>query len=99
MIDTSFDNGLFDRFGDRLLASDGSWRVVDEIAASPTATAALSQQGLGFADQVGEAVRARSRNADRRLKRGADRLMRRHPTESRQIPTQGDKDGQPTRVS
>jgi hypothetical protein len=99
LIDTFFDSGLFDRFVDRLLSSDGLWRLVDEIAASPTVRAAVSQQGLGFADQVGEAVRARSRKGDRRLERAADRLMGRHPTESPQIPTQGDEDGQPTQVS
>jgi len=99
LIDTFFDSGLFDRFVDRLLSSDGLWRLVDEIAASPTVRAALSQQGLGFADQVGDAVRARSRKGDRRLERAADRLRRRHPTESPQSPTQGDEDGQPTQVS
>ncbi len=95
LIDTFFDSGLFDRFVDRLLASDGLWRLVEVIAASPAVRAAVSQQGLGFADQVGDAVRARSRRGDRRLERAADRLIRRHPTESRQIPTQGDEDGQP----
>ncbi len=99
LIDTFFDSGLFDRLVDRLLASDGLWRLVDEIASSPAVMAAVSQQGLGFADQVGDSVRARSRKADRRLERAADRLMRRHPAESRQIPTQGDEDGQPTRVT
>ena len=99
LIDTFFDSGLFDRFADRLLASDGLWRLIDEIAASPTVRAAVSQQGLGFADQVGEAVRARSRKGDRRLERTADRLMGRHSAESRQIRTQGDEDGQPTQVS
>jgi hypothetical protein len=99
LIDTFFDSGLFDRFIDRLLASDGLWRLVDVIAASPTVRAALSQQGLGFADQVGDAVRVRSRKGDRRLERAADRLMHRHPTESAQIPTQGDQDGQPACLS
>jgi len=99
LIDTFFDSGLFDRFVDRLLASDGLWRLVDVIAASPSVRAAVSQQGLGFADQVGDAVRARSRKGDRRIERAADRLMRRHPTESPQIPPQGDEDGQPTQAS
>jgi hypothetical protein len=99
LIDTFFDSGLFDRFVDRLLSSDGLYRLVDEIAASPTVRAAISQQGLGFAEQVGEAVRARSRKGDRRLERAADRLIRRHPAESPQIRTQGDEDGQPTEVS
>ncbi len=99
LIDTFFDSGLFDRIVDRLLSSDGLWRLIDVIAASPAVRAAVSQQGLGFADQVGESVRTRSRKADRRLERAADRLVRRQPTESRQIPTQGDEDGQPTQVS
>jgi hypothetical protein len=99
VIDTFFESGLFDRFIDRLLSSDGLWRLVDVIAASPAVRAAVSQQGLGFADQVGESVRARSRKGDRRLERAADRLVRRHPTESGQIPTHGDEDGQPTQVS
>ena len=99
LIDTFFDSGLFDRLIDRLLSSDGLWRLVDVIAASPAVRAAVSQQGLGFADQVGETVRARSRKGDRQLERAADRLVRRHPTESWQIPTQGDEDGQPTQVS
>ena len=99
LIDTFFDSGLFDRFVDRLLVSDGLWRLVDVIAASPKVRAALSQQGLGFADQVGDAVRARSRKGDRRLERAADRLMGRQPTESPQTRTRGDEDGQPTQVS
>jgi hypothetical protein len=99
LIDTFFDSGLFDHLLDRLLESDGLWRMIDVIAASPAVRAAVSQQGLGFADQVGESVRARSRKGDRRLERVADRLMGRQPTESRQIPTQGDEDGQPTQVS
>jgi hypothetical protein len=99
LIDTFFDSGLFDRFVDRLLVSDGLWRLVDVIAASPKVRAALSQQGLGFADQVGDAVRARSRKGDRRLERAADRLMGRQPTESPQTRTPGDEDGQPTQVS
>ncbi len=99
LIDTFFDCGLFDRLVDRLLSSDGLWRLVDEIAASPTTSAALSQQGLGHADQVGESARARSPKGDRRLERAADRLRRHHPIESPQIPTQGDEDGQASELS
>ena len=79
LIDTFFDSGLFDRFVDRLLASDGLWRLIDEIASSPAVRAAVSQQGLGFADQLGDAMRERSRTGDRRLERVADRLMLRRP--------------------
>ena len=92
LIDTFFDSGLFDRFVDRLLAGDGLWRLVDVIASSPAVRAAVSQQGLGFADQVGDAVRARSRKGDRRLERVADHLMRRDRMGSRQTPTQAGAD-------
>lgn len=43
--------GLWDEFVDRLLASRALWRLVDEVADSPAVTAAITQQGLGFADQ------------------------------------------------
>lgn len=106
LIDTFFDSGLFDRFVDRLLASDGLWRLVDVIAASPAVRAAISQQGLGFADQLGDVMRERSRKGDRRLERVADHLMRRDRTASRPTPTQGGEgqepggeDEQPTRLS
>jgi len=64
VIDTLFESGLVDEFVDRLLASDAVWRLVDEIAASPAVTAAVTQQSLGFADQVGGELRSRARHAD-----------------------------------
>jgi hypothetical protein len=73
LVDDFFASGLFDRFVDRLLASDGLWRIVDEVAESPSVTAAISGQGLGFADQLGGELRTRSRRVDqwpeRRLRR------------------------------
>lgn len=72
-----FDSGLLDEIVDRILASPALWRMIDEIAASPAVTAAITQQSLGFADQVGDAVRARSRGADDWLDRAAHRLTRR----------------------
>ena len=59
-----FDSGLFDEFVDRLLASAALWRLIDEIVDSPAVTAAITQQGLGFADQMGEEVRSRTRRMD-----------------------------------
>ncbi|MBV8947598.1 MAG: hypothetical protein JO046_01360 [Solirubrobacterales bacterium] len=79
VIDQMFDSGLFDRILERLLASEGLWHMIDEIAASPSVTAAISQQGLGFADQVTDEVRARSRKADDWLERAARRLVHRPP--------------------
>jgi hypothetical protein len=76
LIDGFFDSGLFDRIAERLLASDGLWHLIDEIAASPAVTAAISQQGLSFADQIGDEVRSRSRSADDWLERAAHRVVR-----------------------
>jgi hypothetical protein len=69
------DSGTLDRFFDRLLTSEGLWHLIDEIAGSPAVTAAISQQGLGFADQVGDQVRDRSRKADDWMERAARRLI------------------------
>lgn len=78
MLDSFFDSGLFDQFVDRLLASDTLWHLIDEIADSPAVTAAITQQSLGFVDQVGGEVRGRSRRADDWLERKARRLSPRH---------------------
>ena len=77
LVDTVFDSGLLEHFLDRLLTSDSLWRLVDELAASPAVRAAVSQQGLRFADQVGRAARERSRKADHRLERLAGRFSHR----------------------
>jgi hypothetical protein len=79
VIDRLFDSGVIDRLFERLLASDALWHLIDEVAASPAVTAAISQQGLGFADQVGDEVRGRSRKADEWLERAATRLAHRSP--------------------
>jgi hypothetical protein len=78
-VDAVFDSGLIDRIADRMLTSDAIWRLIDEVAASPAVTAAISQQGLGFAGQMGEEVRERSRGADDWAERTARRFMHRPP--------------------
>ena len=78
-VDAIFDSGLVDRFAERMLTSDAIWRLIDEIAASPAVTAAISQQGLGFAGQLGDEVRERSRGADDWAERTARRFMHRPP--------------------
>ena len=77
LVDSFFDSGMFDRLVERLLESDGLWHLVDEIAQSPAVMAAVSQQGLTFADQVGDQMRDRSRRADDWLERAARRIIRR----------------------
>jgi len=79
VIDSLFDSGLLDHFFERLLASESLWNLIDEIAGSPAVTAAISQQGLGFADQVGDQVRDRSRRADDWMERAARRMIGRQP--------------------
>jgi hypothetical protein len=61
----------------RLRASEALWSLIDDIASSPAVADAITQQGAGFADQVGEEIRERSRHADERMERAAWRLLRR----------------------
>jgi len=63
----------------RLRASPALWTLIDEIAQSPAVLDAIAQQSAGFADQVGDELRERTRHADDRLERAAWRLFRRHP--------------------
>jgi hypothetical protein len=86
LVDGLFDSGLIDRVLERLLADDGLWHMIDQIAASPAVTAAISQQGLGFASQVGEQIRYRSRQADDWVERIARRIFHRQP---RALPADG----------
>jgi hypothetical protein len=61
----------------RLAASRGLWALVDEVAASPAIGDAIAAQSMGFADQVGDEVRDRSRTADAWLESVARRILRR----------------------
>ena len=76
------DSPLLDEAVGRLLESEELWLLVDEIAASPAVTEAISKQSMSFADQVAGAVRTRSLNADDRLEgavRGLVTRRRRPP--------------------
>ena len=72
------DSELVDLIVARLLESDDLWLLVDEIARSPSVTAAISQQGFGLADQFADVVRNRSERADDRLEGVVKRLLRRN---------------------
>jgi hypothetical protein len=76
------DSRLVDAAVAQLLESDDLWIIVDEVARSPSVTDAIGQQGLGFAGQVTDAVRARSIRADDRIERAAKRLLGRKPPEA-----------------
>ena len=71
----------------RLPETEAMWVLVDQIAASPVVTEAITQQGTGFAEQVAGEVRAGSRNADARLERAARRLLRRRARETAGSPS------------
>jgi hypothetical protein len=71
--------GLIDGALDRITRSPALWRLIDELMASPSITAAVAQQSLGFADQLGDEVRARSAKADDLLERIVQRLAGRAP--------------------
>ena len=68
---------LFDQLVVRLLESEELWMLVDEIAQSPAVTDAITQQSLGFADEVADEVNVRTRRADAIAERIARRLLRR----------------------
>jgi hypothetical protein len=75
------DSRLLDEAVRRLLESEELWLLVDEIARSPAVTEAITQQSMGFADQVADGVRAGSRRADVWLERAARRALRRRARE------------------
>jgi hypothetical protein len=79
VVEQVLDSSLVDESVGRVLASEELWLVVEEIARSPAVTAAISQQGAGFADQVVDAVGERSRRADAWLERAARRMLHRAP--------------------
>jgi hypothetical protein len=68
---------LVDETAARLPESQALWALVDEVAQSPAVTDAITQQGLGLADEVAGEVRDRSRAADAWLERAARRVLRR----------------------
>jgi hypothetical protein len=68
---------VMDEVVTRLLESEDLWILVDEIARSPAVSEAITQQSLGFADQMFEPVRVNSRNADTWLATAARRALRR----------------------
>jgi hypothetical protein len=70
---------IIDDAAARLPDSEAMWALIDVIARSPAVTDAITQQGVGFADQVAGEVRDRSRTVDDRLERAARRLLRRRP--------------------
>jgi hypothetical protein len=79
LVGRAIQSRLFDETVVRLLDSDDLWLLVEEIARSPAVTAAITQQSVGFADELAGGVRARSRSADTWLEQRARRMLRRRP--------------------
>jgi hypothetical protein len=73
------ESRVFDTGVARVLEADEVWHAIDEIASSPAVTQAITQQSVGFADQVAGELGERSRRVDARLERAARRLVRRRP--------------------
>jgi hypothetical protein len=69
------DSRVMDTVSERLLASDEFWQLIENIAASPAVTAAISRQGAGLADEFAEVVRERSARADDRVEGALQRLV------------------------
>jgi hypothetical protein len=76
IVRTAFESSLPDELIAQALRSEAVWVLVDEIARSPSVTEAISHQGTGFLEQVAEKTRDRSRVADARVARFAQRLRR-----------------------
>jgi hypothetical protein len=79
VVEQVLDSRLVDESVARVLASEELWLLVDEIVRSPAVTAAITQQGAGFAEQVVDAVGERSRRADAWLERATRRVLHRAP--------------------
>jgi len=70
------ESSLLEQIVTRLLETEELWLAVEEIARSPAVTEAITQQSLGFADQVAAGVRQGSSGADAWLERAARRVRR-----------------------
>jgi hypothetical protein len=79
VIDSRLADDAVARIVDRTLArlpeSAALWILVEAVAASPAVRAALTQQGTGFAEELAEDVRERTRQADAQLEHVARRLL------------------------
>jgi hypothetical protein len=82
IIAAAFQSALPDEVIAQVLASEAVWVLVDEIARSPSVTEAIAHQGTGFLEQVAGKTRERSRKADSRVQRLAERIGRQRRSSS-----------------
>ena len=88
VVESPLIDRVLDTVVERLPESEEMWLLVDQIARSPAVTEAITQQSMGFADQVAGEVRIRSQRADAGMERVAQRLLRRKRIEP--PPPEGD---------
>ncbi len=77
IVASALESSLFEETIARLLETRALWILVDEIARSPSVTEAITQQGTGFVEQVGDRARDQTRKADAWVERVARRVGRR----------------------
>jgi hypothetical protein len=66
---------IVDRTLVQLPDSPALWSLIETIASSQAVRDILTQQGTGFAEEIADDVRGRSRQADAQLERAARRLL------------------------
>ena len=84
---TAMEAGEMAPIVDAFLEREELWILVQTIAESPAVIDAVRQQGFGFADQVGDEVRGRSRTADQVIARTARSFIGRRGRLDAQLPT------------
>ena len=79
VIDSKLADDAVARIVDRTLAqlpeSPALWSLIEAIASSQAVRDILTQQSTGFADEIADNVRGRSRQADAQLEHAARRLL------------------------
>ena len=75
----AIDSRLVDETVAQLLESEDLWVVVEEIAQSPAVCDAITQQSMGFADQVADGVRCELAQRRRLARAGGTARARRRP--------------------
>jgi hypothetical protein len=78
---------LIDDAARQLPQSKELWALIDQVAQSQAVTDAITQQGVGLADEVAADLRDRSRDADAWLERTARRIMGRRSGAGGAMPT------------
>jgi hypothetical protein len=78
MAESALSRVMDDALG-RLPESPALWALIEQVVSSPAVTTAITQQGMGVADEVAQDLRSRSRGGDALLERAAHRMLRRRP--------------------